>query len=927
MIQSGPSFTAVAQVLASLKTEILLFVFAVGVHVFLTGNIIPSRRSKRGCEPRKQKPSLQEVGKQGSPKNNRRARGAAGEERSSLQPVCNALQNSLEPLLRAGAGVSELEAVLGQCPSEQQADVFLICLRSVGLKSASRELLSAMAVVARKGGRKVPAILAENILQAHLDAQRMDDFDEVLQYVEDASSMSSSIGLLELRAAIQRSDATAALQHLGRLRALWEVKSASSAPQSLLQQLAELATKCSSLQLLEAVLELLPSAPSVRLAAAVLRALQALVPPGEVNEAVACAFRKYFGAVDFSTDGQTERMLLDLAMQDGFGDLLSSLLLSSLRGPKQAAFLRGCGLKEALQIFQACEESAGNYNALLENCLRHKDLSEADRQMTAAMRSGAADVVTYNTMIKAHLQRGSRDSARRFLTSMKSSGIKPTIVTYNEFLDDLISRDGGSSGAWAVVDDMLAAGVRPNRVSCSILLKSTLSKAWNSRDMARVMELVEQVDDDTDEVLLSSVVEACVRTNRVEMLRRYLRSQKARMNDVITAKNAHTYGSLIRGFGVVSDLDGIWNAWREMKKRRVKVTSITLGCMVEALCCNGEVDAASNLVKEMKQDPETRPVVNAVIHCSVLKGYAQQKRFDRVWSIFNELQTEPHLELSIVTFNTLVDACARNREMGRIPQVLDCMVKSGIEPNLITYSAIIKGYCQDNKLDQAFELLDSMKKTTNFVPDEVMYNSLVDGCARQGLYAKGMRLFDDMLAAGVAPTNYTMSVLVKLAGRSRKLDRAFEFCHELPAKFNFRLNIHVYNNLMQACMTSKDIDRAVSVLTTMLRERVKPDQRTYRLLCIGCVEHNALEKGSAILRAACGLGAGQNLPSLAAFGADELRPAGGAPYDVVTEVLEVLFLRDRDLAVKVAQDLAARCPGFRMSHKLKMQVAKCTLPR
>merc|ERR1719145_143564 len=136
------------------------------------------------------------------------------------------------------------------------------------------------------------------------------------------------------------------------------------------------------------------------------------------------------------------------------------------------------------------------------------------------------------------------------------------------------------------------------------------------------------------------------------------------------------------------------------------------------------------------------------------------------------------LAFSITTYNTLIDACARNCQMVRVPKFLDEMSKLKVEPNVITYSTILKGYCQENRLEKAFQLLDEMKLTKDFRPDEIAYNTLLDGCARHGLFERGMGLLQDMEDAGVAPSNFTLSVLVKLANRSHRVEKAFELCED-----------------------------------------------------------------------------------------------------------------------------------------------------
>merc|ERR1719324_2258113 len=175
----------------------------------------------------------------------------------------------------------------------------------------------------------------------------------------------------------------------------------------------------------------------------------------------------------------------------------------------------------------------------------------------------------------------------------------------------------------------------------------------------------------------------------------------------------------------------------------------------------------------MLLDSHCKSLVNAVIYCSVLKGFSHQKRFDRVWTVYQEM-LGLKLQFSIVTFNTLIDACARSGEMARIPKILESMVGQGIQPNIITYSAILKGYCQENRLDEAFQVLQDMLQTTRFKPDEIMYNTLLDGCARQGLFERGFKVLSEMEADGISPSNFTLSLLVKLCSRSKRLARAFE---------------------------------------------------------------------------------------------------------------------------------------------------------
>jgi len=53
--------------------------------------------------------------------------------------------------------------------------------------------------------------------------------------------------------------------------------------------------------------------------------------------------------------------------------------------------------------------------------------------------------------------------------------------------------------------------------------------------------------------------------------------------------------------------------------------------------------------------------------------------------------------------------------------------RSETKPDLITYSTLIKGFCKDKNIDDAFKILNEMK-FNKIEADEVLFNSLLDGC-------------------------------------------------------------------------------------------------------------------------------------------------------------------------------------------------------
>lgn len=620
-------------------------------------------------------------------------------------------------------------------------------------------------------------------------------------------------------------------------------------------------------------------------------------------EEVVALYEKQPADADVLADQRAGKAVAAAAIKRGRPDLLRRLVSASPEGPRHVGLLRSFGaeqnLRAAQQVFAACpEKTICLRNALLDLCVDLKDTAAAERVLSEAAEAGTADACTYNIIIKAYLKNGDVPRARSAVEAMRSSGLMPNTVTFNELIDATVRTT--REDVWGLIDEMRACGVKPNQVTFSILLKN-VQRSSRTADLERTIAMLDVMDEALDEVLLSSVCEACIRAGRADLVAAQLKKRREGEGGG-RVRGAHTFGSIIRAYGFVQDLKGVWSTWNEMRSAGILPTSITLGCMVEAVVTNDGPDAGLDLIRDMRADGATRPLLNAVIYCSVLKGFAREKRFDRVWEIYQDMQAEKaQLQFSVTTYNTLLDTCARSGDMRRLPGLLEEMAQLRIEPNLITYSTIVKGHCQENRLDKAFELVEDMKRAKGLHPDEITYNTLLDGCARHGMFDRGMELLQEMQDAGVPPSNFTLSVLVKLAKRSHMVDRAFEVCDDISKRYRLRLNVHVFNNLIHACTMQQDTDRAFGVLRRMLKERVHPDGRTYSLLVRAAIDRGDAEGAAALLRAAAGLP--DPHPLLAGAGAAALQLRGGPPAEMVSEGLEGVAGLDEPLALQLVKEM------------------------
>merc|ERR1719359_1874323 len=220
----------------------------------------------------------------------------------------------------------------------------------------------------------------------------------------------------------------------------------------------------------------------------------------------------------------------------------------------------------------------------------------AQEYFVQAKKLGVADASVYNTMMKGFIANGQETTAKTLLGELSDKGMVATRSSFHGLLNARVNaRD--MKGAWRLVEDMQASGISPNAVTCSILMKGRLNSL---ADVSRVLALIDAMDQPMDEVLFLAVVEACIRTGKLDLLSK--QTEKFLNQGVPVNLTAPTFGSMIKAYGQAHDVKRVRELWRQMLFHNIQPTAVTLGCMIEALVFNGCSSEAWELTQTMWDD-------------------------------------------------------------------------------------------------------------------------------------------------------------------------------------------------------------------------------------------------------------------------------------------------------------------------------------
>jgi pentatricopeptide repeat protein len=545
------------------------------------------------------------------------------------------------------------------------------------------------------------------------------------------------------------------------------------------------------------------------------------------------------------------------------------------------------------------------------------------------------DVVSCNIVLKGFTQQAKMAKAEVMLKRMLIEGPDPNLITFNTMMDCAVramqvmsssngndkrpDTDAGSIESaslhrpWELLDKLMELGLEPDRYTCSTLVKGMHVAGCTVAEIDRAVSLIRSVGADAlktsgttaahgidsnarlVEVLFNTLLDACVTVRDLDRMGEIFQM----MQEFKVGVSAVTFGTLIKAFGQAGRLTRCHEVWEDMRSAGIKATIVTYGCYIDACIRNDDLFGAEELF-ELMVAQGVKP--NAVVYTSLIRGFAQSKQPGKALEFYRRMRREG-IEATCVTFNSILDVVARQlSEPAALQEVMDDMRNASIEPDLMTYSILLKANCSSGNIGGALTLFRQIR-SHGLVFDQVAFNTLLQACSKADQIAEAEEVFDEMCRLGITPSNVTTSILVKMYGKAHMLDKAISINDRMEREYGRKPNLFVYTCLIQACVQNKHVRQSWDIFNRMLTAGVEPDAITYGTVIHGCVYLNRFAMAMSLVRHAYMLpqkadaDAGVEIP----FAVDALPIK--SPVALQIEVLQMLLaaLRRKDQATLASE--------------------------
>jgi len=387
-----------------------------------------------------------------------------------------------------------------------------------------------------------------------------------------------------------------------------------------------------------------------------------------------------------------------------------------------------------------------------------KDQAKVEEQTKSSARKGQSSIANVATPSRARKSRDAGTSGGGACTSGDRRG--PSSA-----LEDLMRRKGVDE-AWNALEEMQQQGLTTDKYTVSRMLMKTLGDGRTRLNPSRVYRgiflverFIEQQPKDVDEVLFNALLDTCCRLKDLSRLEATVK----RMRDLKVTPSPVTLGILVKTYGQAGDLQKVLQVWEEMEKQRGQANAVTYGCMIDACVKCGNLDKGIEIFKDMQKAGKHR---NTILYTTLIKGYGLEKDLASALKLFREMPDEG-VPYNTITYNSILDACIKCGDLPAAEGLLREMTspESHLEPDLITFSTLLKGYCHLGDLDKALQVAEAIK-ARGLRSDELVYNTLMDGCVKANDVTAGVGLFEEMVQNGMCPSAITHSILARLYQRA-----------------------------------------------------------------------------------------------------------------------------------------------------------------
>ncbi|KAL0456637.1 UNVERIFIED_CONTAM: putative pentatricopeptide repeat-containing protein, mitochondrial [Sesamum latifolium] len=240
-----------------------------------------------------------------------------------------------------------------------------------------------------------------------------------------------------------------------------------------------------------------------------------------------------------------------------------------------------------------------------------------------------------------------------------------------------------------------------------------------------------------------------------------------------------------------------------------------------------------------------RSLPSVVQFTKLLTAVVNMKRYSVALSLFDKMR-RLGVPVDKITMSIAINCyCLLNRvDFGF--GILGTFFKSGCEPNVTTFSTLIKGLFLVGEIVEAEKLFKKLLSEKLCEPDEIMFLTVLNGLSKAGHSLNARDLLGFFENMSCKPDVYAYSAVIDGLCKDQMVDDAFILLSRMIDK-GISPNVVTYNSIIQGFCNVGRWKDVKELLNEMLDNKIFPDVWTYNILVSAFCKEGMVEEAENVL--------------------------------------------------------------------------------
>ncbi|KAF8103466.1 hypothetical protein N665_0188s0402 [Sinapis alba] len=438
-------------------------------------------------------------------------------------------------------------------------------------------------------------------------------------------------------------------------------------------------------------------------------------------------------------------------------------------------------LKKAIRVIELMVSSgvipdASAYTYLVNQLCKRGNVGYA-MQLVEKMEDHGfpSNTVTYNALVRGLCMLGSLNQSLQFVERLMEKGLAPNAFTYS-FLLEAAYKERGTDEAVKLLDEIIERGGEPNLVSYNVLLTG-FCKEGRTDDALKMFRELPEKGFKPNVVSYNICLRCLCCDGRWEEANALL----AEMDGGDRTPSVVTYNILINSLAFHGRTEQALEVLNEMSKgnHQFRVTATSYNPVIARLCKEGKVDLVVKCLDDMiyRRCKPNEGTYNAIGALCEHNNNKVQEAFYIIQSLSNKQRCCTH-----DFYKSVITSLCRKGNTFAAFQLLYEMTRCGFDPDSHTYSALIRGLCNEGMFDGAMEVLSIMEESEYCKPTVDNFNAMILGFCKIRRTDLALEVFEMMVERKRMPSETTYVIIVEGIAHENELELAKEVLEELRSR-------------------------------------------------------------------------------------------------------------------------------------------------